>query len=148
MVIKMTDINYVKELLALFENSSAGVLDLTDGEFKLRLEKAAPAPAPVLTKPEQPCAELAPSAAEQTLDFNNLREIKSPMVGIFYTSPAPGEKPFVERGSKVKKGDVLCIVEAMKLLNEITSDYDGEIADVCVSNGQVVEYGQVLFKIY
>ncbi len=70
------------------------------------------------------------------------------MVGVFYEAPSPEAEPFVKVGSKVKKGDVLCVVEAMKLLNEITADADGEIVDVCVENGQLVEYGQVLYKIF
>ena len=82
------------------------------------------------------------------VDFNNLKEVKSPMVGVFYQAPSPEADPYVRVGSKVKKGDVLCVIEAMKLLNEITADTDGEIVDVCVENGQLVEYGQVLFKIF
>ena len=69
------------------------------------------------------------------------------MVGVFYSAPSPGATPYVSIGSKVKKGDVLCIIEAMKLMNEITSDFDGEIVDICVMDGDVVEYGQPLFKI-
>ncbi|MGI5898415.1 MAG: acetyl-CoA carboxylase biotin carboxyl carrier protein [Christensenellales bacterium] len=82
------------------------------------------------------------------LDFNNIHTIDSPMVGVFYQAAGPGEKPFVQVGSKVKKGDVLCIVEAMKLMNEINAVQDGEIVDICVSDGDVVEYGQTLFKIF
>lgn len=77
----------------------------------------------------------------------NLREIKSPMVGTFYASSSPKEKPYVKLGDKVKKGDVLGIIEAMKLMNEIESDMDGEIAEICVKNEDPVEYGTVLFKI-
>ena len=76
-----------------------------------------------------------------------MREIKSPMVGVFYASPSPDAAPFVQVGSKVKKGDVVCIIEAMKLMNELTADMDGEVVDVCVNNGDVVEYGQPLFKL-
>lgn len=71
----------------------------------------------------------------------------SPMVGVFYSAPSPQSKPFVEVGSRVKKGDVLCIVEAMKLMNEITAELDGEIVEVCAASGDVVEYGQTLFRI-
>ena len=86
-------------------------------------------------------AETAP------VDFNRAREIKSPIVGVFYAAASPDAKPFVEIGSRVKKGDVVCIVEAMKLMNEITAEFDGEVVDVCVHNGDVVEYGQPLFKL-
>ncbi|CDA61659.1 acetyl-CoA carboxylase biotin carboxyl carrier protein subunit [Clostridium sp. CAG:169] len=71
----------------------------------------------------------------------------SPMVGVFYSAPSPQSKPFVEVGSRVKKGDVLCIVEAMKLMNEITAELDGEIVEVGAASGDVVEYGQTLFRI-
>jgi len=143
----MTDIKYVKKLLEMFEKSSLSSFELSDGDFRLRLEKnGRPVTLPVPHIPDGPAAE--DRAQAQTLDFNNLKEVKSPMVGVFYSASAPGEKPFVERGSKVKKGDVLCIVEAMKLLNEVTSDFDGEIADICVADGQIVEYSQVLFKIF
>ena len=73
--------------------------------------------------------------------------VTSPMVGVFYASPSPTDPPFVTVGSKVKKGDVLCIIEAMKLMNEITAEEDGEIIDICAGNGSVVEYGQILFKM-
>jgi acetyl-CoA carboxylase biotin carboxyl carrier protein len=145
----MQDIKYVKKLISLFEKSSASVFEIAQGDFKLRLEKnRCVASAPILSeqvlpRPADNCAD-----SDKTLDFNKLKEIKSPMVGVFYAAPAPGEKPFVERGSKIKKGDVLCIIESMKLMNEVTSDYDGVIADICVLDGQAVEYSQVLFKVY
>jgi acetyl-CoA carboxylase biotin carboxyl carrier protein len=74
-------------------------------------------------------------------------EIKSPMVGVYYSAPAPEKDPYVQVGSRVKKGDILCIIEAMKLMNEITADKDGEIVKICVENGQVVEFAQPLFQI-
>lgn len=77
----------------------------------------------------------------------DIREIKSQMVGVFYAAPSPDSEPYVNVGSKVAKGDVLCIIESMKLMNEITSDMDGEIVRVCVENGQIVEFGQPLFHI-
>ena len=104
---------------------------------------AAPAPATVQVS-EAPAPVIREEAA---VDFNRVHEIKSPMVGVFYASPSPDAKPFVEIGSKVKKGDVVCIIEAMKLMNELTADQDGEVVDVCVNNGDVVEYGQPLFKL-
>ena len=73
--------------------------------------------------------------------------VKSPMVGTFYSKSSPDAKAYVEVGSKVKKGDILCIVEAMKLMNEIESEFDGEIAEVCVKDGEMVDYGKPLFKI-
>ncbi|NLG53003.1 MAG: acetyl-CoA carboxylase biotin carboxyl carrier protein [Clostridiales bacterium] len=73
--------------------------------------------------------------------------VASPMVGVYYAAPAPDKEPFVRVGDRVSKGDVLCIIEAMKLMNEITSDRDGEIVEICVENGQIVEYDQPLFRI-
>ena len=73
--------------------------------------------------------------------------VTSPMVGVFYAAPAPDKEPYVSVGSKVNKGDVLCLIEAMKLMNEVTAEKSGEIVEVCVENGQVVEYGQPLFMI-
>ena len=73
--------------------------------------------------------------------------VTSPMVGVFYAAPAPDKEPYVSVGSKVNKGDVLCLIEAMKLMNEVTAEKSGEITEICVENGQVVEYGQPLFMI-
>ena len=77
----------------------------------------------------------------------NYKIVKSPMVGTFYSKSSPDAKPYVQVGSKVKKGDILCIVEAMKLMNEIESEFDGEVVEVCVSDGDMVDYGKPLFKI-
>ena len=138
------------------KENGLGVLELQEDGTSLRLETACatapvvqavvPAAAPAAPAP----APTAPATAQDgtPVDFNNLKEVKSPMVGMFYQAPSPEADPYVRVGSKVKKGDVLCVIEAMKLLNEITADTDGEIVDVCVENGQLVEYGQVLFKIF
>ncbi len=93
---------------------------------------------PTVPSEEQPSKEETPSG---------LHTIKSPIVGTFYRAPSPDAEPFVEVGSKVKKGDILCIIEAMKLMNEIESDIDGTVEKIMVENGQPVEYGQVLFLI-
>jgi len=87
------------------------------------------------------------SAAGQPIDYAQLIEIKSPLVGVYYAAPSPDAETFVSIGSKIKKGDVLCIIETMKLMNEITAEQDGEIADICIKNGDIAEYGQVLFKV-
>jgi acetyl-CoA carboxylase biotin carboxyl carrier protein len=83
-----------------------------------------------------------------SVDFNEISEVKSPMVGVFYQAPSPESEPFVKIGGRIKKGDVLCIIEAMKVMNEITADVDGELVDICAENGQIVEFGQTLFKVY
>ena len=80
-------------------------------------------------------------------DFNAAKMVLSPMVGVFYASPSPSDPPFVTVGSKVKKGDVLCIIEAMKVLNEVTAEADGEVLEICVADGDLVEFGSCLMRI-
>ena len=139
-------IEELRELAQIMKENGLGILELQEDGTNLRME-AASAAAPAAPAP---AASAAPVATQDgtPVDFNNLKEVKSPMVGVFYQAPSPEADPYVHVGSKVKKGDVLCVIEAMKLLNEITADTDGEIVDVCVENGQLVEYGQVLFKIF
>lgn len=147
----------LRELLNLFSQHGLTRLEVDEGETRILLAREA-APARGL---EQPAAAAAPAAqpaaasipgpaksADPGPDFNQIHEVKSPMVGVFYTAPEPGGKSFVKVGDRVKKGDVICIVEAMKLNNEITADKDGEVVDVCVQDGSVVEYGQTLFKLF
>lgn len=154
-------IDDIKALAEIMSGNGITSLKIEEDDLHISMERAFPPPAPVaapqpaVVLPSSPVAA-APTASPaapassgtQPVDFNNLKEVKSPMVGVFYDSPSPEADPFVKVGSKVKKGDVLCIVEAMKLLNEITADTDGEIVDICVNNGDVVEYGQPLFKIF
>ena len=152
------NLRQIRELVRLLESSGLSVLEIEEADLRVRLEKgqAARSIEPVLPALPQavPAAlpvETAPApapVADGTVDFNRLKEVKSPLVGIFYAAPSPGAEPFAGVGSRVKKGDVLCVVEAMKLMNEITADTDGEVIDVCVQNGQVVEFGQILFKLY
>ena len=152
------DIAKIKELAQLLNDAGLSALELKEGDATLRLESAKftpaqPAPAPVMqavpaAAPQPVVPAPAASVPDGGVDFNALSEFKSPMVGVFYAAPGPDQAPFVEVGKRVKKGDVLCIIEAMKLMNEITAEQDGEIADICVSEGDVVEYGQTLFKIF
>lgn len=97
-----------------------------------------------VTVPEKKAETENAQEKEQVEEYNI---VKSPMVGTFYSKSSPNAKPYVEVGQKVKKGDILCIVEAMKLMNEIESEFDGEIVEVCVSDGEMVDYGKPLFKI-
>ena len=137
------DLQKIKSLIRLFESSSLGSLDVSEGDFSLSLKRACDAPvqasAPSATPTAVPAAVPAPP--------ENGHAVKSPLAGVFYASPTPDSAPFVKTGDRVKKGDTLCIIEAMKLMNEITSDIDGEIVEICVGNGQVVEYDQPLFRI-
>lgn len=143
------NIKQIKELAQIVRENGLSALEVSENESKIRIEceqkpvsaVEAPASAPVQQTISLTRQEEAP------VDFNRTREIKSPMVGVFYAAPAPDAKPFVEVGSRVQKGDVVCIVEAMKLMNEITAEFDGEVVDVCVRSGDVVEYGQTIFKL-
>jgi len=149
------NIEDIKSLVQIMGDGGLTCMEVTEGESKIRLEKRPAAVTEVRTvaatameAPASMQTTLAPNAAAQPVDFNNLKEVKSPMVGMFYDSPSPETECYVKIGSKVKKGDILCVIEAMKLLNEITADIDGEIIDICATNGQIVEYGQILFKIF
>lgn len=154
----MIDIRKLKTLLDLVSESGIGELEITDGDDRIRIvnaQKAAPAvapavaaqPAPVVVAAApsapapQPAAQPAPAAAPAAQGT----PLNSPMVGTFYRSSAPGAKPFVEVGDKVKKGQVVCIIEAMKLLNEVEAESDGVVKEICAENGQPVEFGQPLF---
>ena len=111
------------------------------------IEASAPMTTPVVTKEQQTAVVKKDEAEGKEKEDENLKIVKSPMVGTFYASSSPDKEPYVKVGDKVHKGDVLCIVEAMKLMNEIESEFDGEIVEVCVNNEDVVEYGTPLFKI-
>lgn len=153
------NIEDIKSLVQIMGEGGLTCMEVSEGENKIRLEKRPAAVTEVRTVaatavetpaalPQTAAAPNAAAAAAQPVDFNNLKEVKSPMVGMFYDSPSPEADSYVKIGSKVKKGDILCVIEAMKLLNEITADTDGEIVDICAANGQIVEYGQILFKIF
>ncbi len=144
------NVKQIRELAQIARENGLSAIEITEGESHVRIERAAApaaAPAPVAAPAEEAAPAAAPAREETNVDFNRAREIKSPMVGVFYAAPSPDAKPFVEVGSRVKKGDVVCIVEAMKLMNEIAAEFDGEVVDICVHNGDVVEFGQTLFKL-
>ena len=148
------NIREIKALAQIMMQSDLSALEVVEGESRVRLERnqaeARPAAAlPVMGAPVVPQAPAPEPEKEATpVDFNAVNEIKAPMVGVFYAAPAPDAEPYVKVGSKVKKGDVVCIIEAMKLMNEITAEQDGEIVDNCVPDGSVVEFGQPLFKLF
>lgn len=152
------DLRKLKTLIDLVSESNVAELEITEAEGKVRIVKggvagaaapvvyAAPAAAPqAATAPvaAAPAAEAAPPAPAA----ESGEAVKSPMVGTFYRSASPGAKPFVEVGQQVKAGDTLCIIEAMKILNEIDAEKAGTITKILVENGQPVEYGQALFII-
>jgi acetyl-CoA carboxylase biotin carboxyl carrier protein len=154
------DLRKLKTLIDLVAESGIAEIEVTEGEDKVRIVKYAPPPAApaVVAAPPTVVAGAAPHNASGAapasaappppaaeLPKGNI--VKSPMVGTFYRSPSPGANPFIEVGQAVKPGDTLCIIEAMKLLNEIEAEVAGEIKEILVENGQAVEYGQPLFVI-
>jgi acetyl-CoA carboxylase biotin carboxyl carrier protein len=141
------DLNKIKAILELFENSTLSKMDLQERGLKICMEKGGTVKE---IKEEVKSVAAVKDFCEkekETVYFNNLTEVKSPIVGVFYQSQDPDSPPLVSKGSHVKKGDVLCIIEAMKVMNEIIADKDGEIVDICVTNGQLVEFSQVLFRM-
>jgi len=148
------DLRKLKKLIDLVQESGIAELEITEGEEKVRISRAGGVmQTTMMTMPQQmaaPVSSSAPVAVAAAAEAPAVPEghaVKSPMVGTFYRSSAPGSKPFVEIGQAVNAGDTLCIIEAMKLLNEIEADQGGVIKAILVENGQPVEYGQPLFMI-
>lgn len=150
------DLSYVKKVIKLVENSNVDEVEIEEEGKRLRVARnrtmAAPAPiqyAPVAAPAPQsvsaaPSAAPAPSAQKSSPQYH---EVRSPIVGTFYRAPSPDAEPYIEVGQTVKIGQVLCIVEAMKLMNEIESDANGTVVKILVENGKPVEYNQVLFWV-
>ncbi len=166
------DIKYLKEIVEIFDNSKVMDLEIVEGDVTINLSKQVNYPAndnpypmppmyfggnqmqmPQYAVPQQTTAPVQTEANTSTTvvtpaePANKLHEIKSPIVGTFYRSPSPESEPFVEAGARVKPGDVLCIVEAMKLMNEIECDVSGTIEKILLENGKPVEFNQALFYI-
>jgi acetyl-CoA carboxylase biotin carboxyl carrier protein len=151
------DIRKIKKLIEVLEASGVAEIEIHEGEEFLRISRhmapAAPmyaANVPVFMPPSrEPPAALAPAPAlsDEEEGLPEGHAVKSPMVGTFYRAPSPGAKSFVEVGTRVEAGDVLCIIEAMKILNQIEADKAGTVKAILVENGQPVEYGQPLFII-
>jgi len=158
----MMDFDFIERLIRALDESSVDSLEIERGGTRVRLAKtppvaatqmvAAPAMAPA-APPAAPAPAVGSSpsdggaAAEAPAPKGNLVDVTSPMVGTFYRSPAPDAQAYVEVGKRVSPGDTLCIIEAMKLMNELESEVTGTIAEVCVDNAQPVEFGQVLFRV-
>jgi acetyl-CoA carboxylase biotin carboxyl carrier protein len=151
------DIRKVKKLIELLEESGISEIEIKEGEETVRISRHPPgamqafapmhyAP-PIAAPPAAPTAPGAPAAAPSAPAHAPDKVVTAPMVGTFYSAPAPGAKAFVEIGSEVKPGDVLCIIEAMKMMNQIESDKTGKVVSVLVKNGDPVEFGQSLFVI-
>jgi acetyl-CoA carboxylase biotin carboxyl carrier protein len=162
----MIDLRYVKKLIEMLDGSSVDSVEIsTDKGMKIRIAKTpqnrgpvqipTPVPVPALM-PAVPAARMTPAEGSPVVEVeapkaeapkSNLLEVKSPMVGTFYAQSDPGSKPYVTVGTKISKQQVLCIIEAMKIMNEIESEFDGVVREVCVQDAHPVEYGQVLFRI-
>ena len=150
-----TDLERIKQLIDIMKENGLVELQIEHDDDKIVLKRAQPQQGvngiPVIrsesfltpVRPEAPEVLAQPSATSE----ENLVEIKSPIVGTFYATPSPDSEPYVEVGSKVTSQTIVCIIEAMKVMNEIKAETEGTIADILVKNGQAVEYGQVLFKV-
>jgi acetyl-CoA carboxylase biotin carboxyl carrier protein len=149
------DLRKLKSLIELFESSGIGELEIAEGEERVRITRAPAAGIPPTAAPATPPAQVvvagtakAPEPAQAAAPIEaEGHVVKSPMVGTFYRAGAPGSKAFVEVGDSVQAGDPLCIIEAMKLMNEIEADQAGVVKAILVENGQPVEYGQPLVVI-
>ena len=158
----MIDLEFLESLIRALDQSSLDSIEIERGGTRVRLAKTPPAapPPPALGTLSYPSA--TPAGAPTTVagasptpspeaprpeETRNLVDVKSPMVGTFFLAPAPDAPPYVEVGSRVKNGDTLCIIEAMKLMNELESEVVGVIAEILVENAEPVEYGQVLFRV-
>ena len=146
------DIRKVKKLIEMLEESRISEIEIHEGEESVRISRVSSVtPSQTLVQVSSgdartEGAEAIPAAPESAQETEG-NMVKSPMVGIFYESPAPGKAPFVELGKRVAKGEVLCIIEAMKIMNQIESEFSGIISKIMVENGEPVEYGQPLFII-
>ncbi len=152
------ELDFLRGLIQAVDQSGIHSLDVAGGGTRIRISKTpptaaiaapaaappAPAPSALLPPTPEPSALPAPAAAPPA---NNWVEIKSPMVGTFYRSPSPDAPSYVEMGTRVSKGQTLCILEAMKLMNELEAEIAGVVREVCVDNAEPVEYGQVLFRV-
>ena len=144
------DLRKLKKLIDLVESSGIAELEITEGEEKVRISRTGSAHAPasaVVTPAAALPAAAVPAGGEPEAAQSEGHVLKSPMVGTFYRAPAPGAKPFAEVGQTVNEGDTVCVIEAMKLLNEIEADRSGVIKAILVENGQPVEYGHALMVI-
>jgi acetyl-CoA carboxylase biotin carboxyl carrier protein len=148
------DLRKLKTLIDLVSDSNVSELEITEAEGKVRIVKSMGVAAPLVLQQAAPvmAAPVAVAAAPVTeapvvAEAASGHAVKSPMVGTFYRSSSPGSAPFIQIGSVVKEGDTLCIIEAMKILNEIESDKSGTVTQILCENGQAVEYGQPLFIV-
>lgn len=142
--------DYIEKLAKIIADNGLTEISLEDGEQAITIRKdivVAPVAAAPAVQAAAPAAQPAQTAAQPAEPAKKGKPLTSPMVGTFYSAPSPDAKPFVEVGQTVSQGDVVCIVEAMKLMNEIEAEVSGKIVEICVKDGQPVEFGQVLMYI-
>lgn len=143
----MYSLDELKKLIKILEESQLTSIKISDKTDSVCIEKA-PAAAPAVTyTATAPAVDTAAQAVPVAEPIPSGKTIDSPMVGVFYSAPNPDSAPFVTIGQEVKKGDVICIIEAMKIMNEITAEENGKVTEILVNNGDVVEYGQPMFRI-
>lgn len=140
------DKKILKMAVEVMRELSLTEICIKDGDTEIQMKRDS-----AVVPPAQPAKDTLPETEEIVMEENRAQgefyEVTAPLIGVFYTSPTPTSTPFVQIGSNVKKGDVLCIIESMKMMNEIYSDCDGKITDICASDGCLVEYSQPLFRI-
>jgi acetyl-CoA carboxylase biotin carboxyl carrier protein len=143
------DIRKVKKLIELLEESGIAEIEIHEGEESVRISRGSTIAAPqaMINVPQAQAAPVAQASASSDERSDEGHIITAPMVGIFYLSPSPEEPAFVSKGQNVKVGDVICVIEAMKIMNQIEADTEGKLVRVLVENGEAVEYGQPLFVI-
>lgn|SRR5574344_3021272 len=138
------DIDYIEKLTKVLTDSSLTEISVEDGDQAVTIRKESNAVATVAASPV--ISSVTDNAVKQT-EAHKGKAITSPIVGTFYSAPSPDSEPFVKIGQEIEKGTKVCIIEAMKLMNEIESEFDGKITEICVSDGQPVEFGQVLMYV-
>ena len=143
------EMDKIRELIQLVQDSGIQEIEISQRGETIRISKAAPAAAmaPASSMVQVPVVEGTPAPSSAEPSTSGLAEVTSPIVGTFYGAPSPESAPFVEVGQRVSAGDVLCIIEAMKVMNEIESDVSGVVREISITNGQPVEFGQVLYRI-
>jgi acetyl-CoA carboxylase biotin carboxyl carrier protein len=157
------DYDLIRKLVKLVDNADIQSLEIEEGELQIRIEKGLPlaaqmmaqpplVAAPVMPQALAPVAAAAPAAAPEAVEAapevpSNLIDVKAPMVGTFYSSPSPEAPSFIAVGDTVKPGKTLCILEAMKIMNEIEAEISGRIVEILIENGQPVQFDQVLFRV-
>jgi acetyl-CoA carboxylase biotin carboxyl carrier protein len=130
----MIDLDFIERLIRVLDESGLDHVEIERGGTRVRISRSPP-------------TRFAEEAAAQAPQATDLHDVTSPMVGTFYRASSPGTPPFVEVGDRISKGDVLCIIEAMKLMNELEAEVEGEVREVGANDGEPVEYGQVLFRV-